>query len=111
MKRAIGETDRRRARQVDYNREHGVTPRGIRKAVMDIMEGARHGPAANPRKFVEAANAYARDAALGRDDLDAHIADLERRMFKHADNLEFEEAARIRDRIQQLQSAGLGLAS
>ena len=111
MKRAIGETDRRRARQVDYNREHGVTPRGIRKAVMDIMEGARHGPAANPRKFVEAANVYARDAALGRDDLDAHIADLERRMFKHADDLEFEEAARIRDRIQQLQSAGLGLAS
>ncbi len=111
MKRAIGETDRRRARQVDYNREHGVTPRGIRKAVMDIMEGARHGPAANPRKFVEAANAYVRDAALGRDDLDAHIADLERRMFKHADDLEFEEAARIRDRIQQLQSAGLGLAS
>ena len=110
MKRAIGETDRRRARQVDYNREHGVTPRGIRKAVMDIMEGARHGPAANPRKFVEAANAYVRDAALGRDDLDAHIADLERRMFKHADDLEFEEAARVRDRIQQLQSAGLGIA-
>ena len=111
MKRAIGETDRRRARQVDYNREHGVTPRGIRKAVMDIMEGARHGPATNPRKFVEAANAYVRDAALGRDDLDAQIADLERRMFKHADDLEFEEAARIRDRIQQLQAAGLGLAS
>ena len=111
MKRALRETDRRRARQVDYNREHGVTPRGIRKAVMDVMEGARQGPAAKPRKFVEAADAYLRDAALGRDELDARIADLERRMFKHADDLEFEEAARIRDRIQQLQAAGLGLAS
>ena len=111
MKRAIRETDRRRARQVDYNREHGVTPRGIRKAVMDVMEGARQGPAASPRKFVEGANAFIRDAALGREDLDARIADLERRMFKHADDLEFEEAARLRDRIQQLQAAGLGLAS
>ena len=110
MKRAIRETDRRRAHQVDYNREHGVTPRGIHKAVMDIMEGARHGPAANPRKFVEAANALVRDAALGRDELDAQIAGLERRMFKHADDLEFEEAARLRNRIQQLQAAGLGLA-
>ena len=107
MKRAIHETDRRRARQVDYNREHGVTPRGIRKAVTDVMEGARQGP---PRKFAEAANAYLRDAALGREDLDARIADLERRMFKHADDLEFEEAARVRDRIQQLQAAGLGLS-
>ena len=78
---------------------------------MDVMEGARQGPAASPRKFVEGANAFIRDAALGREDLDARIADLERRMFKHADDLEFEEAARIRDRIQQLQAAGLGLAS
>ena len=110
MNRAIGETDRRRAHQVAYNQEHGVTPRGIRKAVTDIMEGARHGPAAHRRKFAEAANALVHDAALGRDELDARIADLERRMFKHADDLEFEEAARIRNRIQQLQAAGLGLA-
>ena len=93
MTRAIGETDRRRARQVAYNREHGVTPRGISKAVTDIMEGARSGPAAVPRRFAEAANAFVRDAGLGRDELDAKIADLERRMFKHADELEFEEAA------------------
>ena len=75
------------------------------------MEGARHGSAAPPRKFAEAANALVRDAALGRDELDARIAELERRMFKHADDLEFEEAARVRDRIQQLQAAGLGLAN
>ena len=111
MTRAIRETERRRDRQVAYNREHGVTPRGIRKAVTDIMEGARFGPAAPPRKFADAANALARDARLGRDELDARIADLERRMFKHADELEFEEAARIRDRIQQLQAAGLGLTA
>ena len=111
MKRAISETDRRRVRQVDYNREHGVTPRGIRKAVTDIMAGARHGSSASPRKFVEAANAFVRDAAVGRESLDAQIAELERRMFKHADDLEFEEAARVRDRIQQLQAAGLGLVS
>ena len=110
MTRAIQETDRRRAHQVAYNREHGVTPRGIRKAVTDIMEGARHGPAAHRRKFAEAASALVHDAAIGRDELDARIADLERQMFKHADDLEFEEAARIRNRIQQLQAAGLGLA-
>ena len=110
MNRAIRETDRRRARQVDYNRANGVTPRGIRKAVTDIMEGARSGrPAAAPRKFAQAANAYVRDAALDRDQLDARVAELERRMFKHADDLEFEEAARVRDRIRQLQAAGLGL--
>ena len=111
MTRAIRETDRRRARQVAYNAEHSVTPRGIRKAVTDIMEGARHGSAAAPRKFADAANAFVRDAVVDRDELDARIADLERRMFKHADDLEFEEAARIRDRIQQLQTAGLGLSS
>ena len=111
MKRAIRETDRRRDRQVSYNREHGVTPRGIRKAVMDIMEGARHGPPARPKRSAEAASELVRDAALGREAIDERIAELERRMYKHADELEFEEAARIRDRIQQLQAAGLGLGA
>ena len=110
MARAIRETERRRERQLGYNREHGVTPRGIRKAVTDIMEGARHGPAARPRRLAEAASALVREVAVGREELDARIAELERRMFKHADDLEFEEAARLRDRIQQLQAAGLGLA-
>ena len=59
-------------------------------------------------KFAAAANELVRDAAIGRDELEARIGELERRIFKHVDDFEFEEAARIRDRIQQLQ-ATMGL--
>jgi excinuclease ABC subunit B len=106
MQRAIEETDRRRKRQVAYNLEHGITPRGITKAVMDIMEGARsEAPAPGERgrrgKALTAAD-------LKPEALVKQIKRLEGEMFKKARNLEFEDAARLRDEIERLKQLELG---
>jgi excinuclease ABC subunit B len=105
MQRAIEETDRRRARQLAYNEAHGITPRGIQKAVMDIMEGAR-AEGAVPRRRGEAALAATdlRPEALVR-----QIKRLEAEMLRRARNLEFEEAARLRDEVGRLKQLELGL--
>jgi len=102
MERAIAETVRRRARQEAYNREHGITPQTVQKKVADIMEGARDAAPGRYRKFAiaEQPSKYldASPAELGRS-----IAELEKRMFRHAEMLEFEEAARVRDEIGRLR--------
>jgi excinuclease ABC subunit B len=106
MRRAIDETDRRRKRQVAYNAEHGITPRGIQKAVTDIMEGARpEAPVPGSRKRGKEAPAAAdmSPAALVRE-----IKRLEVDMFRKARNLEFEEAAALRDEIERLKQLELG---
>jgi excinuclease ABC subunit B len=107
MQRAIAETDRRRGRQVEYNLRHGIEPRTIRKEVRDIMEGARtDGPKRGRRRGAAGAEAVpVGDPAA----LDARITRLERAMFEHARNLEFEQAARLRDEVATLRRAGLGL--
>ena len=101
---ALDETARRRARQIAYNEEHGITPVGIQKAVQDIMEGARSEAAMRRRTAQAAAVDLAPDQVMKR------IKALEAEMYKHARNLEFEEAARLRDEIAELRQAGLGLA-
>jgi excinuclease ABC subunit B len=107
MRRAIDETDRRRARQEDFNREHGITPQGIRKAVMDIMEGA-HAESPGQRRLARVAEA---DAApylvLAPEALAKKLREMEEQMYRHARDLEFEEAARLRDEIRRVQSLGL----
>jgi excinuclease ABC subunit B len=112
MQRALDETTRRRERQLQYNLEHGITPRGIQKSVPDIMEGARaEGATGTDRrrgggKSGEAAAAQSlRPEAIVR-----QIKKLEAEMFKRARNLEFEEAARLRDEIERLKQVELGLA-
>ncbi|MDX1459697.1 MAG: excinuclease ABC subunit UvrB [Xanthomonadales bacterium] len=107
MQRAMDETERRRNKQIEYNREHGITPQTIRKKVADIMEGARdtgHGRFRTGRAVAEEPAPYARmtPAELGRT-----IQDLERQMLRHAELLEFEDAARIRDRIAQVKEQAL----
>ncbi len=97
---ALAETERRRTKQQAYNEAHGITPVSIRKNISDVMESV-----------------YARDSLtvdvdsdskmLTGKDLKAHIADLETRMREAAADLEFEEAARLRDAIKQLESAEL----
>ncbi len=106
MQRAIDETNRRRDKQLAFNQEHGIVPRTVSKAVADVMEGARAAPGApSTRRKTEKAPPVVFDGdakALGK-----LINELERKMFEHAKNLEFEEAAAVRDEIQQLKSAHL----
>jgi excinuclease ABC subunit B len=105
MRRAIDETNRRRAKQVEFNREHGITPRGVFKAVTDIMEGA-HGTPDEGRMVAEPLLEYGN---VPPEQIVKRIKKLEQEMFRLARNLEFEEAARLRDQIDRLRKAGLGL--
>ena len=110
MQRAIEETNRRRRKQIEFNRQHGITPRGIRKAVADIMEGARAGAPESPRRFARVADSVGEYAAMTPAMLAARLRKLEQQMYRHAGNLEFEEAALVRDRIRELRERGLAAA-
>ncbi len=111
MQRAMAEVQRRRIRQVAYNVEHGITPRGITKSIRDVMEGARD--VAEPTTGTRGKGAAQR-AALGPnatpEQLVREIKRLEAEMLRHARNLEFEEAAARRDEIHDLRQRELGLA-
>ncbi len=109
MQRAIDETDRRRAKQVAYNKQHGITPRGIEKAVHDIMEGAHTGAPLSAKEYARVAETLIEYAALSPEKMMQKIKKLEQQMHKHARNLEFEQAAQIRDEIHALQQHQLGL--
>jgi excinuclease ABC subunit B len=106
IERALAETDRRRSRQLEYNAEHGITPRSILKAVTDVMEGARAGGDGDG----EGRRRGAADAgvALGPEQAMKKIKKLEAEMYRHARNLEFEAAARIRDEIERLRHQAFG---
>ncbi len=99
MERALSEMQRRRERQLAWNTEHGIVPRTIRKAVKDIMEGARVVPT---RAGAKAAPRLAPEQAMQQ------IRKLEQEMYRLARNLEFEKAAQIRDEIAALRRASLG---
>jgi excinuclease ABC subunit B len=107
MRRAIDETERRRARQTAYNQAHGITPQGIRKAVADIMEAARPGAPLPAQRFARVAEEAAEYAGLTPQQMAKRLKALEKQMYQHAKNLEFEEAAQLRDRIRELQGKGL----
>ncbi len=107
MQRAIDETERRRKKQIEYNKIHGITPKGIRKAVADILEGAYSEGAHSQRRLAKVAEQYRRYAESDPEILARRIEEVEKRMYKHAENLEFEEAARLRDEVQQLRELGL----
>ena len=112
MQRAIDETNRRRDKQLAFNAEHGIVPRSVTKAVADVMEGARTAPgeakgarrsrngAKTPEKPRRAVDSDPK--ALGK-----LIATLEEKMYEHAKNLEFENAAALRDEIQDLRATYL----
>ena len=114
MRAAMDETDRRRNKQVEYNTAHGITPRSIVRRITDIMEGARSEAASEKsragarrdanRKVAEEAADY---SALTPDQIASRIKKLEAQMYKHAQDLEFEEAARVRDEIHKLRTFGL----
>ena len=109
MQRAIEETERRRTKQMEYNKQHGITPQTIQKAVADIMEGAYGSAGGSPRRFAKVAEDVVQYASMKPDELSRKIRELEQQMFKHAQDLEFEEAARLRDEIQHIQEQNMGL--
>jgi excinuclease ABC subunit B len=109
MQRAIDETERRRAKQIAFNAEHGITPTTIKKAVADIMEGAYGPAAASARKFARVAEEEIEYGKMSPKELAKKITQLEQQMYQHAQNLEFEEAAKLRDQINRIQTAQMGI--
>ncbi|HLS05207.1 MAG TPA: helicase-related protein, partial [Wenzhouxiangella sp.] len=112
MERAIGETERRRARQMAHNKKHGITPQTIRKNIADIMADAGSVPGRAPARRV------AEDAAPGYevqvmdpDEAAREIARLEKAMFKAAEDLEFEKAAELRDQVHAIRERGFKVAN
>jgi len=95
MQRALDETARRRQKQMDFNEQHGISPKGIRKAVKDIMEGAY-----SMRRKTER---QAPKVLLTEDEAFKKIKQLEKIMHEHAKNMEFEQAAKVRDEIAALK--------
>ena len=110
MQRAIDESNNRRNTQLAFNEEHGITPAGVKKRVMDVMEGAYAAPGAGKgrqrkRAIAEKANAYQALEFNDPKELVKEIDRLETEMFEQARNLAFEEAAQTRDRIAELKEA------
>jgi len=108
IQRALDETDRRRRKQLEFNTEHGITPRGIHKSVADILEGA-YSDVPGSVALAKVAERAAEYSNLTPEQVQRRIKKLEQEMYKHARNLEFEEAARLRDEVQKLRQVELGL--
>ena len=106
MRRAIDETERRRARQIAFNAEHGITPRTVSKRIRDLIDGVVSDKVA--REEAQAARAAAEVEAMGEKDLGKRIKMLEKQMQEHARNLEFEKAARVRDQLALLREQAFG---
>ena len=104
MERALSETDRRRAKQIAYNEEHGITPETVKKNVEDILAGLYKGDVDMNRVTAKV------DKPLHGGNLQAHLDGLRAEMRKAAENLEFEEAARLRDEVKRLEAVDLAVA-
>ena len=105
MKRALEETERRRRRQSDFNREHGIVPRGVKKEIRDIIDGVYRGPDAQttPSLSDEDKRALADEKLLAK-----RLKTIESDMMEAARNLDFERAARLREELKRLQSGAFG---
>jgi excinuclease ABC subunit B len=105
----MDETERRRGLQVAHNEKHGITPKSIKKEVADIMEGAHAAVGHNKRarKVAEDAASYSANAEQSYENMAKEIKRLEDKMYQHARNLEFEEAASTRDLLGKLREKSL----
>ncbi len=108
MKKAMQETDRRRAKQHQYNIENNITPRGVQKAIKDVMEGAYSSNSPRGKLYSKVADKNAEYIAMSPEKRQAKINELEKKMYEHAHNLEFEEAARVRDLIKEIEKSDIG---
>ncbi len=109
MQRAITETDRRRRKQQAYNKKHHITPKGIEKAVHDVLEGARSDVSTKKHYLLKVAEEQAHYDAVAPAALIKKIKQLEREMMRHAKNLRFEEATKVRDTLKLLKEKMIGI--
>ncbi|MFH2081434.1 MAG: excinuclease ABC subunit UvrB [Pseudomonadota bacterium] len=107
MRRAMDETDRRRTKQVAFNTEHGITPRGVVKRIKDIIDGVYDADAT--RQELKAAQTVAEYKLLDEKSLTKRIKKLEKEMLDAAKNLEFEKAAELRDQLKELKQVLFGV--
>jgi excinuclease ABC subunit B len=103
MQRAIAETDRRRGKQLTYNTSHSITPKGVMKRIKDLIDGVYDAAQ------MQVAQDEARYEAMSEKQIAREIKALEKKMHEHARNLEFEEAARARDRLAELKKRVFGV--
>jgi len=108
MEAAIGETERRRAKQVAYNGRMGITPKGVEKRIKDMIDGVYD--IDEERKEQKAAQVRAKYAAMPEKDLEKELRQIEKQMLDAAKNLEFERAAELRDRLYKLRETLFGVA-
>lgn len=105
MRKAIDETERRRAKQIAFNEANGITPRSVQKRIKDLIDGVYSEESGRDEAKLLAA---AKVEELSEKDLAKRIAQLEKQMLEHARNLEFEKAARLRDQLAQLREQAFG---
>jgi excinuclease ABC subunit B len=109
MRKAMGETERRRNKQIAHNEVHGITPKTVNKKVKDMIDGVMSNAAKDDLRAAEALTASMVDAPiLSEKDLGKRIKQLEKEMLEHARNLEFEKAARLRDQLGLLKEQAFG---
>jgi excinuclease ABC subunit B len=106
MKKAIGETERRRAKQIAHNIEHGITARSIVKEVRDLIDGVYSAKTSREMEKQELQRAMVED--MSEKDVAKEIKRLEKQMLEHARNLEFEKAAHVRDQLAILKEQAFG---
>ena len=106
MRRALDETDRRRTKQREYNEKHGITPKGIERAITDIMQTGYE--QRFQQRYLQVAEHAAEYAHMLPNKAGKEIEKLEKQMYAHAKNLEFEQAAAMRDKIDEIRKLVMG---
>ncbi|MBU3540973.1 excinuclease ABC subunit UvrB [Polynucleobacter sp. UB-Tiil-W10] len=109
MKRAMGETERRRTKQIAFNKLHGIEPKGVKKRIKDIIDGVYD--VKEKRQEMQVEQERARYEDMGEKDLATEIKRLEKQMNAEAKNLEFEKAASTRDRLTKVKEMAFGARS
>ena len=109
MRKAIDVTEARRLKQMAHNEAHGITPTTVKKRIADVMEGAYSAARNKPSEYAKVAEEVLEYAALSPAELAKRLKKLEQQMYQHARDLEFEEAARLRDEIAHIREDMLGV--